>query len=135
MTSFDIEKYRLQDGLSPTAKTEFQPTPDRVRRVKGRFIRGPLPLDQLIIAANQGGKCLSVLLVLLFVSGLKKTRSVQAPPKVRREFGVNRHSFYRAVNKLEESGLISVSRQCGRGALVTLLDRCAQIGVTNAPLE
>lgn len=122
MVSVDIEKYRFRGSSPSHIQSEARPRQPNRHRVQGRFIKGPLSLDQLIVAANLGGKCLSALLALLFVSSIKKTMSVQASPKVLREFGVNRHSFYRALYKLETAGLISARRRRGKSALVVLLE-------------
>lgn len=39
-----------------------------------------------------------------------------------RDFGVDRHSVYRALIRLEKAGLIAVKRHPGRNSIATILE-------------
>ncbi len=61
-------------------------------------------------------------IVLWFLSGVKKTKTVALPNKLMAEFGVDRHAKRRALQVMENSGLISVSRKSGSSPVVTILE-------------
>jgi hypothetical protein len=89
--------------------------------VQGRFLRGPVPLDWLLQAANLPGRALHVGVALWHLDGFRQTRTVQLKPSVIREFGMDRHASYRALIELETAGLVSVIHKRGAAPMVTLL--------------
>lgn len=93
----------------------------RGRRVPGKFLRGPIPLDWLQRAALLSGRALHLGVALWFLDGFQQTGTVQARPSVLRDFGLDRHASYRAMNQLEKEGLVSVERKKGAAPMVTLL--------------
>lgn len=70
------------------------------------FIMGPIDWDWICSAAKCNGKALEVALVLRFLSGLKRSKTVKLPNKILSQIGVDRFSKYRALKKLESEGLI-----------------------------
>jgi hypothetical protein len=93
----------------------------RIRpRIRGRFLKGPVPLDWLQRAANLPGKSLHVGVVLWYLVGLRKTNTLALPNGVLATFGVDRHAKYRALEQLESAGLISVVRQHGQNPVITV---------------
>ena len=90
--------------------------------IEGRFLKGPISLDWLIKASCLPGKTLEVAIVLGFLSGVKKTKTVSLPNKIPGEFCVDRHAKKRALDALSEAGLISRAQSPGRAPVVTILD-------------
>ena len=87
-----------------------------------KFLKGPIPWTWVVRAAHQPGKALHVAIVLWFLVGVKKTRTVALSGSVLRGLGVNRYSGYRGLVALEQAGLVSAERHPGRNPVVTLLD-------------
>jgi hypothetical protein len=88
---------------------------------RGKFLRGPVPLDWLRRAACLPGKALAVGLALWFLRGVQKRRTVRLTTGTLERFGVNRWAAYRALNRLSGAGLVQVRRSVGRSPVVTIL--------------
>jgi hypothetical protein len=74
-------------------------------RIKGRFLKGPIPLKWLSGAACLGGKApLAVTLALCFESGRKRSQVVTLTSAVLRRFRVNRKAKYRGLEALRKQG-------------------------------
>jgi hypothetical protein len=92
-------------------------------RIKGEFLKGPIPLKWLSGAAELGGKApLAVALALCFESGRKRSQVVTLTSAVLRRFSVNRKAKYRGLEALKEAGLIRVERRPKKNPIVTILD-------------
>jgi DNA-binding MarR family transcriptional regulator len=52
---------------------------------------------------------------------MTKKPTVKMQKSVLEDLGVSRHAFYRARDKMEEAGLISVEKKPGQTHLITLL--------------
>ena len=87
-----------------------------------RFIKGPIPLQWLVKAAELPGKAPVVALVLWWIRGLCKSATFQLKSQATREFCVSRDAVYDALKGLERLGLISVVRHRGRSPVVTILE-------------
>ena len=115
---------------------EFRSRDSRIEKLKGRpkkggaaydenrkvgwFLKGPTPLVWLAMAAKCPGKSLHVAVVIRFLSGLKRTPTLQLNTQYLRYFGVDRYSTYRALRWLEAAGLIEVERKSGTLPVVTI---------------
>ena len=110
--------------LSLPAHGKTQPASTRPPRHRAgeKFLKGPIPWSWLAAAAHQPGKALQVAIVLWFLSGVKRARTIALSGAVLRGIGVNRHAGYRALAALEEAGLVSVVRHPGRNPVVTLME-------------
>ncbi|RXZ43125.1 hypothetical protein [Crenobacter cavernae] len=86
------------------------------------FIKGPLPLEWMKCAGRLPGKTLQVGLLLWYLAGLKKTRTVRLGSKILAEMGVSRDAKYDALARLREAGLIAVEQRPGQAPWVTLLE-------------
>jgi|GEM_PF-716843 len=105
----------------PTSKATQKTNTKPPRHKPGeKFLKGPIPWIWLVTAAHQPGKALHVAIVLWFLAGVKRTRTVALSGTVLRALGVNRHSSYRGLAALEQAGLVSVERHPGRNPVVTL---------------
>ncbi len=92
-------------------------------KVGQKFLKGPIPLDWLRMAAMEPGKAFHVAIGLWFWAGIKRSREVPFSMSwLRKTLGVGRYSGYRGLAKLERTGLVSVVRHRGRKSVVTLLD-------------
>ncbi len=87
----------------------------------GMFLKGPIPLNWLSPAALLPGKTLSVGIAIWFMAGIKKNNTIRLTGKTMIQFGVKRKAGYRALQRLEQAGLISVKRGIGRCPVVTIL--------------
>ena len=102
------------------------PTPNShipQQRRQGKFLKGPIPLDWLQCAGQLSGKALHVGIVLWFLSGVQKSLEVKFSYSLATEFGLKRHSAYRALKALEQRGLIKIWRGIGKSPIVRLRDR------------
>ncbi len=97
--------------------------PQKTKKQRQSFFAGPVSLKWLQTAAVAGGKALPVGLALLHVARLEKSSKIKVRPSVIRDFAVERHSQYRALDLLAEHGLIRiVERKRGRGPIIELLN-------------
>ena len=94
----------------------------RMPRVGWQFLKGPIDLQWLQLAASLPGKSLHVGLVLWYLAGLKKQKTFKLSRTTLESFSINRHAAYRALKALEHAGLVSVERHPGRLPIVTLRD-------------
>jgi hypothetical protein len=116
----DLEKLRLESATKDLGKTSSK-KPPRPRQ-GDKFLKGPIPLNWLMEAANQPGKALSVAIALWYLSGLKRSCTVALSISSLMDFGVGRLAGYRGLAALEQARLVSVVRHPGRKPIVTLLD-------------
>jgi hypothetical protein len=96
------------------------PVLPRAGKSKNRFLRGPIDWPWLTVAAKLPGSALHVALAIHFQNGFKQTGKVKLSPRVWRELGLKRHTVYRAVDELEEAGLVSAVRKQGCSPIITI---------------
>jgi hypothetical protein len=101
-------------------ETEASRTP--ARRLAERFLKGPIPLTPLAIAARLPGKALAVYLAIRYRRDLTREPAVTLPSRLLAAFEVDKDCKARALRALEGAGLITVERSDGRAARITLLD-------------
>jgi hypothetical protein len=100
-------------------------------RAGEKFLKGPIPMSWLTLAAGLPGKALQVAVELWYWAGIKKSREVALSARWLSKMGVDRFSAYRGLAALEKSGLVSVLRHRGRKPIVTLLDASPNDGKAN----
>ena len=115
--AIDPSRIRLRNQPK-SATIHLLPRP----RAGGKFLRGPIPLDWLSTAARLPGKSLHVAIAIWFTASLAKSATVPLSNIAGLPFGLDRNAKYRALQWLEEAGLITVQRQLGRSPVVTLLE-------------
>lgn len=86
-----------------------------------KFLKGPIPLNWISTAAQLPGKSFQVAMAIWFLAGLNKSATVKLNQKTLTDFGVDRHSKYRALDWLTEAQLIAVDKQTGKSPIVTIL--------------
>jgi hypothetical protein len=117
----DLDRLRL-DGAGIETQS-LPPGNTAHRRVRGEFLKGPVPLAWLSAASRLSGKAaLAVGLALWFESGRRRSKTIKLTGPIMARFGVNRKSKYRGLASLEREGLIEVVRVPRRNPVVTILD-------------
>jgi hypothetical protein len=126
--NIDLESLRISGHLESISVNDRRKSVSAQRpkppqpKAGTKFLKGPIPVDWLQSASRLPGKTTQVAIALWFQAGLTKCAIVRLSMKRLSEFGVKRHSAYRALEKLETGGLVSVERHQGRLSIVTLLD-------------
>jgi hypothetical protein len=92
------------------------------------FVRGPIPLDWLVVAARLGGKALHVGLYCWYLAGLNDSVEVKLSTGKLQTFGVSRQAVHRALAALERQRLLFVDRRPGCCPVITLLVSRGEIG-------
>ena len=87
-------------------------------RQAGRFLKGPIPLDDIAVASRLPGRALAVLLAIHHRQALTRNPSVTLPKRLLAEFGVDKDAKARALHQLEAAGLISVRRHSGKSPII-----------------
>jgi hypothetical protein len=120
MEPIDPKRLSFTQAKSIAAIKERQKPP---RHKQGeKFLKGPIPWAWLAKAARQSGKALHVAVVIWFLAGIKRKRSISLSNTALKELGVDRFSKARALRALEEVGLVSVKRPPGCNPVVTIID-------------
>jgi DNA-binding MarR family transcriptional regulator len=98
------------------------PVMRRTPVVGKKFVKGPIDLQWLQAAALLSGKAFHIGIAIWYLVGLNKDRTVKLSKKIREGFGVDRYATRRALDNLEQAGLITTERHAGRLPVVTVLD-------------
>lgn len=120
MNLIDLNRLAFKSSSFVPGAEEKQMPPKHGKGEK--FLKGPIPWTWLSKAAQQSGKALHVAIIIWFLAGINKSRTIKLSNKILREFGVKRHSGYRGLKALESVQLISVKRHRGRNSIVTILE-------------
>ena len=119
MSTFDPNKFKITGSHSGPKTPERKVTPDTKSH---KFLKGPIPLPWLIIAAQLPGKTFVVGIVIWFRCGLCKSSTITLPSTVLSLFGVDRNAKRRAIDLLEKASLITVDRRLGKNPIITILE-------------
>jgi DNA-binding MarR family transcriptional regulator len=94
----------------------------RVARTRhaGRFLKGPIPLNDITVASRLPGRALAVFLAIHHRVALTRNPEVTLPKRLLAELGVTRDGKARALHALEAAGLARVERQHGRSPKIRL---------------
>jgi hypothetical protein len=115
---FNLEDLRLPDAALYEYLQRRHALPWRPR---GKFIR-PLPWNWTVAAAHVSGPALRVALLLAWQAGVqRRSRDLTIPTDALRTFRINRRAYYRTLRALEAAQLVTVQRQPGRKARVTIV--------------
>jgi UDP-N-acetylmuramyl tripeptide synthase len=105
-----------------TTNPQETTVPFKAPKVKGEFLKGPIPLDWLGIASGLPGKAtLATALAIMFEVGRRKSKEIVLTTAILGRFNVNRKGKYRALTQLEAAKLISVLRRPHKNPVVTVL--------------
>ncbi|WP_141415255.1 hypothetical protein [Caenispirillum bisanense] len=100
----------------PSVKPKGQP-----QKRRAPFLKGPVPLAWLAAASQLPGRALAVGIALWFQAGLHGSQDVKLTNQALSAFGVDRFAKKRALDALEEAGLVLVKHQRGRSPQVRIL--------------
>ena len=87
---------------------------------KPLFLKGPIPLDWLRVAARLPGKALHVALAIRWHHDMAAGTSIKISKKAMDLFGFSVDACHDAVRRLESAGLIEVDRLPGQKPLIKL---------------
>jgi hypothetical protein len=122
----NLDRLRLlpsQREPQPEANRKGTMIPAKPKRVRGEFLKGPIPLKWLSCAARLRGKApLAAALAIMFEAGRRRSNEIILTSAILARFGVNRKAKYRALDALEGANLIAVIRQPRRNPVVTVLE-------------
>ena len=115
---WDPESLRLDSSLVGRVK----PKPRRMGKVRGAFLKGPIPVAWLGTAKKNGISALSVGLALWHILGMRKGQLTFPVSNLElARWDVDRKTKYRGLRSLEQAGLISTRQQGRRSVEVTIL--------------
>ncbi len=89
---------------------------------KEPFLRGPIPLEWLAVAAKLPGKTLNVAIALWWRYGMAKGKSFKLTQTALRTMNVERDAANDGLTRLEQAGLIAVERKSGQRPTISILD-------------
>ena len=118
-----MKKIPVLDGLTcPPELIHHSSRPTRPpQRVRGRFLKGPVPFDWLSMAAKLPGRAFHVGILLWFLAGMTARLTVTLTGATTRSFGLDRDAKSRALRSLEAAGLVTVRRRPGQNPDVTII--------------
>jgi hypothetical protein len=121
----DLDRLRLSEAPTlgrPEVVSNGSSPSSNPKRIRGEFLKGPIPLSWLTPASKLPGRTLAVALAIWFEAGRRKSSEVKLTTAILSRFGVNRKAKYAALAKLEEAKLIRVLRAPRRNPVVTILN-------------
>ena len=92
-------------------------------RTSGRFLKGPIPLDNIAVASRLPGQALAVFLAIHHRVALTRNAVVTLPKRLLNEFGVTKDVKARALHALEKADLVRVERRSGRAPTITIISK------------
>ena len=113
VTEVELSEIDLGDTLAA-----FGLTPKERPR---RYIR-TIPLPWATKAMPLPGKSASVAMLIWYLVGISRSKTVTISPTVVERFGIDRHAARRAIVWLEEAKLITVKRSGNRSRRVTVIN-------------
>lgn len=88
---------------------------------KELFLRGPIPLDWLSIAAHLPGKTLNLAIALWWLQGMSRGKSLRLTRKALKTMNVERDAERKGLARLEQEGLLKVERKPGQRPTISIL--------------
>jgi len=89
---------------------------------KELFIRGPIPLEWLAVAAKLPGKTLNVAIALWWRHGMAGGEPFKLTQRALTAMNVERDAERAGLARLEQAGLIRLERKPGQRPTVSILD-------------
>ena len=85
------------------------------------FLKGPIPMAWLNVAARLPGKTLNVGIAIWWLAGMSKTTAFKLTRKSLDQLGVSRDAASDGLKRLEDNGLILVKRSPGQRPIVEIV--------------
>jgi hypothetical protein len=92
------------------------------RETRPQFVKGPIPMHWLNIAAALPGKSLHIGIWLWYLAGVARSKEVVVSNYRLAPWGISRHQKARGLSALERAGLVKVKRGAGRNPRVLILE-------------
>jgi DNA-binding MarR family transcriptional regulator len=89
---------------------------------KAPFLRGPIPLEWLSVAASLPGKALNVAIALWWRHGMAEGKPFTLTRTALKAMNVERDAASAGLARLEQAGLIRVERKPGRRPTILILN-------------
>ena len=90
------------------------------KKAKGYFLRGPIPLGWLQLAAGLPGKAYTLCTILWWFHGMNPTKPIKVTTKSLKEFSISEDAYRDGLRRLEQAGLVTVTRPKGQRARVII---------------
>ena len=107
----------IQDTLIPTKRVDIEPSLRR-NKVNEYFVKGPIPLRWLHQAGALPGKAFTLGLLLFWFYGMNPDRPIKVTRRSLKDFSISEDAYRDGLKRLEEVGLVSVSRSPGQRASI-----------------
>ena len=88
---------------------------------KELFLRGPVPLEWLTVAAKLPGKTINVALALWWRHGMAKDKPFKLTQMALKAMNVERDAERMGLARLEQAGLIQVERKPGQRPTISMV--------------
>jgi regulatory GntR family protein len=95
----------------------------RPKPMMGRFVKGPIPLDSLVVVNRLPGKAWLMLLLTYHRTAMSSDRWITLSRNLLEEFGVSREAKRRALRQLEAAGLVQTEQLKGYQTRMRLILR------------
>lgn len=109
-----LEEYKCERNGSGITGPPYSPSFEK-------FIKGPVSLPWITSASKISSSALSVGVLLWYWYGLSGVPIIKLTTKKLKEFEISKRTAYRALRRMEDAGLVHVSRRYGRAPLVRIL--------------
>jgi len=115
---FDQNRYRagINQNMIPTRN-------NTKKRINGKFLKGPISLDDLSKVAALPGKTLATMIAIWILDSIHNGETFKLSMALLRKLSVGRNAAYSALKHLEDAGIITVDRLSGRLTLITMTER------------
>ncbi len=110
----------VEDADIPTKLVNVSGAPV-AKKATVYFLRGPIPLPWLQRAASLPGKTYTLGSILWWFRGMNPTKPIKVTNKSLRGFSISEDAYLDGLKRLEETGLVSVTRKKGQRALIEIL--------------
>ena len=117
--------YSPERNAAGIAEVEVETAALRRARARqaARFLKGPIPLNDVAVASRLPGQALAVFLAIHHRQALTRNPVVTLPKRLLAELGVTKDSKARALHALENAGLVNVERRHGRTPTITIISK------------
>jgi hypothetical protein len=119
-----MEKVRYIGKTLPSGEREIDVgwrPPSGQQKQRQRFLKGPIPLEQMAIISQLPGKAFELWLLIRHRTDLTKRSEVTLPSELLNEWGISKDAKAWGLRRLAEAGEIRVEHPPGHSAKVALI--------------
>lgn len=113
----------MDDRNIPVRRVKRNPTNGKWNEViaKRLFIKGPIPLPWVELAAQLPGKALALGIGLWWLQGMVRDAEVKLSKRLLQSFNISRDAAADGLRRLEKAGLVRVKRAPGKRPSVRIV--------------